>query len=198
MLTLRGLQRPGLAPVSLQLLDGECLAIQGPSGAGKTLLLRTIADLDPNQGEVDLDGLSREAMSGPEWRRQVVYVPSESGWWDDRVQTHFPDWQAALPLLERLRLTPEVQERAVQHLSTGERQRLALIRALLLEPRVLLLDEPTSGLDHKAAEAVEALIKERLTAGVGVLWVSHDPEQARRLARRCLFLAAGQVREDSP
>ncbi len=195
MLKVHGLQRPGLMPFSLQLQSGECLAVQGPSGSGKTLLLRTLADLDPNQGEVTLEGVSRESLSGPEWRRQVVYVPSESGWWDDYTQAHFPNWTAAIPLLKRLLLTSSIGERQVQQLSTGERQRLALIRALLLEPRILLLDEPTSGLDKAAAVAVEALLGERLATGIGVIWVTHDPAQARRLARRGLFLEAGRVRE---
>ncbi len=194
MLTVRKLQRPGLEPVSFELDRGECLTVQGPSGAGKSLLLRALADLDPNQGEVLLDGQSRDAVTGPVWRRWVIYVPAESGWWSERVGDHFADWERAAPLVQALGLPAETRAWPVARLSTGERQRLALARALALEPRVLLLDEPTSGLDDAATGAVERLLDERLRQGVGVLWVTHNAAQARRLARRGLIIVAGQVR----
>ena len=195
MLQIRHLQRPGLFPVSFDLNDGECIAIQGPSGSGKSLLLRAIADLDPNQGELRLNGLARESMPGPAWRRQVIYVPAESGWWSDRVGEHFADWERALPLLQTLCLPAEAHDWPVQRLSTGERQRMALVRALVLEPRILLLDEPTSGLDREATAAIEQLIGERLHNGVSVLWVTHSAAQARRIARRCLSVENGRVQD---
>lgn len=198
MLIVRKLYRAGLLPASFDLDAGECIAVQGPSGSGKTLLLRTLADLDPNWGEVSLDGKLREAMPAPRWRRQVVYVPSESGWWSERVGDHFSDWEETVMLIKALRLPPAARDWPVQRLSTGERQRLALVRALILRPKVLLLDEPTSGLDKEAARAVEQLIAERLDKGTGVLWATHDAVQAKRIASRCLFLEDGHVREGSP
>jgi phosphate-transporting ATPase len=160
--------------------------------------MRAIADLDPNEGQVFLGDTLREAFSGPAWRRQVVYVPAESGWWSERVVDHFPDWHAAQSLAQALLLPSAAREWSVQQLSTGERQRLALVRALVLQPRVLLLDEPTSGLDPAAAGAVEQILRERASRGVGVLWVTHDASQARRVARRCLYLDAGHAREGAP
>lgn len=198
MLTVRHLQRPGLSPLSFDLNDGECMAVQGPSGSGKTLLLRAIADLDPNQGEIFLDGKSRSTFPAPAWRRKVVFLPSEPGWWSDRVGNHFYDWDKASTLVEVLHLPLESRDWTVQRLSTGERQRLALVRALVLNPQVLLLDEPTSGLDSETTRTVERLIGEHLKRGVSVLWVTHDPAQARRMAERCLFLKDGHVREGSP
>ncbi len=85
----------------------------------------------------------------------------------------------------------------IARLSTGERQRLGLVRALALEPRVLLLDEPTSGLDDAATEAVEGLIRARLAAGASALWVTHDAQQGRQLARRALVCAGGAVSEQA-
>src|SRR5215472_3580261 len=80
-----------LKPASLSLSAGECIAVRGPSGSGKTLLLRAIADLDPNEGLVSLGGRDRSTIAGPEWRRLVGYVPAEPGWWADTVGEHFSD-----------------------------------------------------------------------------------------------------------
>jgi phosphate-transporting ATPase len=196
MLTVRNLHQMDLFPTSFNLEDGECLVVQGPSGSGKSLLLRAIADLDPNQGEIMLDGKSRETIPAPQWRRQVVYLPSEPGWWSDNVADHFLPGGEVIPWIEAMHLPVAIRDRTVQRLSTGERQRLALARALVLHPRVLLLDEPTSGLDSSATHAVEQILKECLRMGVSILWVTHDPEQARRIAKRCLLVEKGHVREE--
>src|SRR6476620_10568977 len=156
MLTVSGLKRRHIS-VSFDLQDGECVALQGPSGVGKTLLLRAIADLDPNEGTVTLDGTLREAMPAPAWRKRVTYLAAEPGWWSDTVQDHFSRWDDALPLVTRLGLPCNCGPWPVQRLSTGERQRLGLVRALMLRSRVLLLDEPTSALDSASATAVESL-----------------------------------------
>ena len=91
LLQVRGLRTKILKPVSFSLAAGECIAVRGPSGAGKTLLLRAVADLDPNQGEVSLEGRDRSTIPGPEWRRLVGYVPAEPGWWAETVGEHFGD-----------------------------------------------------------------------------------------------------------
>jgi len=101
MLTVRALKRLHIS-VSFDLRDGECVALQGPSGVGKTLLLRSIADLDPNEGIIKLDGKLREAMPAPVWRTRVTYVAAEPGWWSDTVREHFLAWDNALPLVTRL------------------------------------------------------------------------------------------------
>ncbi len=195
MLTVQALSRPGLEPVSFGLAAGECIVLRGPSGSGKSLLLRALADLDPNGGEVALDGRSREAMPAPEWRRMVAYLPAEAGWWAETVATHFADWPAAEPLVLDLGLPRESRDWPILRLSTGERQRLALARALVLKPRVLLLDEPTSGLDSLAREATERLIRGHLAEGGGTIWATHDTEQAKRMARRALVIERGRVLE---
>jgi len=198
MLVVRGLRRPGLQPVSFDLVSGECLAMRGPSGAGKSLLMRALSDLDPNRGEISLDGQSREAMTAPQWRRLVTYLPAESGWWAASVGAHFADWRQAEPLAVALGLPPASRDWPVAQLSTGERQRLALIRALVQHPRVLLLDEPTGGLDEAARSAVEEMVAAEMANGAAALWVTHDAAQARRLAKRCLFVEQGRVTEGVP
>ena len=186
-----------LKGASFGLSTGECIAVKGPSGSGKTLLLRALADLDPNEGVVRLAGRDRTTMSGPEWRRLVGYVPAEPGWWADTVGEHFSDWAAALPLVKKLGFPDGVASWQIARLSTGERLRLALVRALIVRPKVLLLDEPTAALDPVSVQAVEALIAARMQRGLAVLWVTHDAEQAKRAAARCLVVDRGEVREEN-
>lgn len=197
LMEVRALRRTGLLPVSFSLAAGECLAISGPSGSGKSLLLRAIVDLDPNQGEVWLAGIARDAMPAPQWRRRVGYVPAEPGWWADTVGQHFEDWSAAQPLVTRLGLPGDVNAWPITRPSSGERLRLALVRALMNQPDVLLLDEPTSALDGMAIGLVEALVADQLAKGLAVLWVSHDPAQVTRVARRCLRWDGSQFIEEA-
>ena len=195
MLTVNALTRLHIS-VSFELKDGECIALQGPSGVGKSLLLRSIADLDPNEGTVKLDGKLREAMPAPAWRKQVTYVAAETGWWADTVQEHFGRWDFAIPLVARLGLSPNCGSWPIQRLSTGERQRLGLARALILRSRVLLLDEPTSALDSDSTATVESLIAERISIGTSVVWSTHDSAQARRVGSRFFVMSgAGRIEE---
>jgi putative ABC transport system ATP-binding protein len=170
-------------PFDLILAAGECLAVTGPSGSGKSLLLRMIADLDPNQGEVFLDGRERHSFPPSAWRTRVVYNAAEPGWWSERVADHFrgTGQKVARAMAPRLGLGPGLIDGPVLGLSTGERQRLALIRTLALKPPVLLLDEPTGALDEDSTRLVETVLRERLAAGVAIAMVTHSPEQAARL-----------------
>jgi UDP-glucose/iron transport system ATP-binding protein len=180
---------------SFDLAEGACVAVRGPSGAGKTLLLRALADLDPNRGEVTLDGQARTAMPAPRWRRLVTYLAAEPAWWADTVGEHFSDWAVAAPLVLALGLPEDCRNWAIARASTGERQRLSLARGLAHGPRVVLLDEPTSGLDDDARRRAEQLLLERFAAGLSALWVTHDDAQARRVAQRCLRVEHGRAIE---
>lgn len=195
MLRVRNLRVTGLAPVDLDLDAGDCIALSGPSGSGKTLILRSLADLDPSEGEVTLDGEARDAIPAPMWRRRVAYLAAEPGWWADVVGAHFPDLAVARELAATLGLSEKFFDAPVAQVSTGERQRLALVRLLLLAPRIMLLDEPTAALDEAAAARVEAVLAERLAAGVAIVLVTHDDAQAARLAGRRLRIADGRLEE---
>lgn len=193
-LRLERLTTPQLQPVDLDLAAGECVTLTAASGTGKTRLLRAIADLDEHGGRIYLDGRECGAWDPPLWRRQVGLLPAEGQWWRDTAAEHFPtvDQDA----LAAVGVGRELLQRPVSHLSTGERQRLALVRLLGNRPRVLLLDEPTAALDAESAGRVEALIAAyRRREGAAVIWVSHDAAQARRVADRRLTIAAGRVTE---
>lgn len=183
-----------LPPVSFTLASGEVLAVQGASGVGKSQLLRALADLSEHSGTVVLDGVAQSSVAPAEWRQQVVYVPAESGWWADTVADHFTvrpsaDW------LRQLSLAPDLLQAPVERLSTGERQRLALLRALALQPKVLLLDEPTANLDSANTRAVAQLVANYVqTQAAAVVWVTHDATEHERVGARVLLMTTEGAR----
>ena len=192
MLRVEHLKIGTLPPLSFEVGDGRCLAVEGPSGSGKTRLLRAVADLDAAPGHILLDGSERGEMSAPEWRRLVRYAAAEPAWWSDTPRAAFPRASPHAARAERLIITLGLDAPALDQpiatLSTGERQRLALVRALADEPRVLLLDEPTAALDEGAAARVENLINAHLQDGRIVLLASHDRGLVERLAHERLIL----------
>jgi len=128
LLEIKELSRLMIGPVTLGVAAGECLCIVGPSGTGKSLLLRAIADLDPHAGEVWLEGMPAGAIAPEEWRSRVGLLPPESSWWLPLVKDHFCD---GVPVpLEHIGLSAPILEQPVARLSSGERQRLALMRLL--------------------------------------------------------------------
>lgn len=194
-LTVRGLTGKALKGCHLSVTPGEIVVVQGPSGSGKSLLLRAIADLDPHEGAAWLGSLNRARMSGPTWRRKVRYVAAEPAWWADRVGDHMRHPERAAALTESLGLAADCLDWPVTRLSTGEKQRLGLVRALEDDPPVLLLDEPTAALDDAATLAVEALLKQRRDDGVAMVLVTHSDTQAGRLANRRLVIQDGCLRD---
>lgn len=191
LLHIANLDCGSVRDVSFALAAKECVAIVGPSGSGKSRLLRAIADLDPHDGTMFLLGEASTSMSAHRWRQRVGYLPAESAWWADTVAEHMA--QPAVDDRELLGLPADVMEWQVSRLSSGERQRLALLRLLSVQPEVLLLDEPTANLDAGSAERVEQLLRSRQQAGAGLIWVSHDEEQIRRVADRGFHIVDGRL-----
>lgn len=194
LLQIKNLRRLMLGPVSLDVDAGDCVCISGPSGTGKSLLLRAIADLDPHDGQVWLGNRSCTATPADEWRTAVGLLPPESSWWLPGVLEHFHN---GVPVpLDNVGLTTAILDQPVTQLSSGERQRLALLRLLSNRPRVLLLDEPTANLDPENTRRIEAVVTQyRREHDAAVIWISHDIEQVKRIANRHLELIDGELQE---
>lgn len=176
-----------LAALNLCLHGAEITGLNGPSGSGKSLLLRAIVDLDPSTGEVSLDDSSRTSMAAHEWRKRVAYLSTESAWWFETVGEHF--LQTDIACLQQLGFEEDVLSWKVTRISSGEKQRLALARCLSRRPEVLLLDEPTASLDESHTRDVEQLVSEYMRQrDVPVFWVSHDPGQLKRLTHRVMLI----------
>ncbi len=193
LFAVNALRSEHFGPVSVKLRMQERVVVTGPSGSGKSLFLRALADLDPNEGEVLLDSVSRQDFTPAQWRRTVGLLPAESHWWAPTVGEHFAPLENN-QLFPQLGFASEVMDWSVARLSSGERQRLALLRVLANRPRVLLLDEPTANLDKTNVRRVETLIRTYVEDnGACVLWVSHSKSQARRVADRVIQFSAGRL-----
>ncbi len=176
-------------PYSFTVHEHEVLGLSGRSGIGKTQLLRAIVETINYQGSILYKGNFPEKYSPSQWRRQIALVPAESQWWRESVAEHFSEdisQQQLHTLMVDLGFEVDILSWKIERLSTGERQRLALARALVLNPAVVLLDEPCSALDIQSTERVEQLLltyKDR--PNTALLWVSHDDMQLQRVASCC-------------
>lgn len=209
-LALRGVtcgyaRRTVLSGVSLEIAAGEVLALLGRNGAGKTTLFRTVLGLLPALGgTIEVAGTALADLSRRERAHRLAYVPQGGdepfghrvldvvllgrtaalGW---RPVPGPRDVAAARECLERLQIG-ELAERSVAELSGGERQLVLVARALAQESTVVMLDEPTADLDLGNEVRVLACIRDLAADGVSVVFTSHRPEHAFRVASRALLL----------
>ena len=193
-LKIQDLRYHHVGPIELSISPSECVTFSGPSGAGKTLMLRAIADLEPHEGQVCLDNERAIEISPHQWRKKVGMLPAESQWWYDTVKEHFQEIQESW--FKMLGFEKDVMTWQISRLSSGERQRLALLRLLGNRPKVLLLDEPTANLDSENTLKVEKLLHMyRTQQQSALLWISHDPGQIRRVGTRHFILQNGRLEE---
>ncbi|MBL6458315.1 ATP-binding cassette domain-containing protein [Belnapia sp. T6] len=196
--------RPVLRGVGLAVAPGEVVALEGPSGAGKTSLLRAAAGLLPHRGTIRAGGgrpalvFQQHALAGRLSARDNVLVGAlgRLGFWRPALGL-WPaaERAAAEACLARVGLAGLGPRRAA-HLSGGQRQRVAIARALLQRAQVLLADEPVASLDPQNAEAILALLRALAREeGLAILVSLHQPELARRFADRRLRIEEGQVWE---
>ncbi len=207
--------RPGadgwlIRGVDLMVNPGDRLGVLGPSGSGKSVLLRAVARLDPiDEGSIQWQGREVRGDGVPAYRRQVIYLHQRpalmEGTVEENLQYPFTlrvhhdrtfDPARVEAMLQRLGREAGFFTKNARDLSGGESQIVGLVRALQLDPFVLLLDEPTASLDPGATAAVEGLLGDWLADRPderALVWVSHDADQARRMTDRRVFLRAGGV-----
>ncbi len=187
--------------VSLRLGPGPLTCVMGPNGAGKSLLLRLIAGLiRPSAGRVTYGGAPRAGQNRIAFvfQRPVLLRRSVRANLDHALKTYGvpragrPGRIGELLALGQL---AALAGRPARVLSAGEQQRLAMVRALAARPALLLLDEPAANLDPQSTAALEALIREAAGKQVKVVLVTHDRDQARRMADEIVFLHKGRIAE---
>jgi cell division transport system ATP-binding protein len=204
-----------LSSVSFELAEGELAFLVGPSGAGKSTLLKLLnREVEPSSGEVWVDGLAVHDLKPgrlAELRRKVGVVFQDYKLLKRR--TALENLAFALHVSDLRLPRDEVRRLAQRHLaavglagreesfptelSGGQQQRLAIARALVTRPRVLLADEPTGNLDEETARPIVHLLEEIAHRGTAVLLSTHDMSIVRRLRRRVMRLEAGSLVEDA-
>jgi heme exporter protein A len=197
---------PALRGVSLQVPQGACLALLGRNGAGKTTFLRILANLSrATRGEVKIFG---DASRGDAVRLKTGYLGHGIGVYDDlSAQENLmlfgqlmgvPDPKtAALEALERVGLE-RVRDGMAREFSRGMRQRLAVARAFIHKPELLLLDEPFTSLDDKAIAVLQSLLKDGLSRGATIVMSTHQIREAMELATNVALLERGKIVHTGP
>ncbi len=202
-----GVRRKGtqlLGPVDLTLNRGGLTAIIGPNGAGKTTLLRVlhgVERLSVGHAAWAISDTAAQARQSYVFQQPIMLrrsvaenlaYPLRLVKTPDAARTAMvADWAARIGMTDRLKLQ-------ATRLSGGERQKLALARALIRAPDVLFLDEPCANLDGPATRDIETLLQDTLAAGTTILLVTHDMGQVRRLATEVIFMLQGQIAETGP
>lgn len=196
-----------LNDISLSVENGEVLALIGPTGSGKTTLLRIIDLLEePTSGYINFDGMEITKKSERERlkvRRRMAMVFQKPVVFRSNVIKNVEYGLKVRGLkgkdkaINALRLVglSGYESRDANTLSGGEMQRLALARAIVLEPEVLLLDEPTANLDPRSSATIEELILQLARQRITVIMATHNMIQSRRLADRVAVLVQGKILE---
>lgn len=195
-----------LRGVDLQISHGETVAIVGPNGSGKSTLLKVCSLLsNPTYGEIRIDGMAirdNEALL----KRMIGYLPHSSMLYDHfspmENLIYYGSLYAVENVIERAEVLIEevglslFRHEPVKNFSHGMQQRVAVARAIIHSPRLLLLDEPHAGLDQHAVMLLNRVIGSMKEKGVTTLMVTHDFKQAVEVSDRIIFLNNGCVVDD--
>ncbi|TWU56543.1 putative ABC transporter ATP-binding protein YbbL [Rubripirellula tenax] len=214
VVSVQGITRTGAAgrvlldDITMDVMAGEGIALVGPSGSGKSTLLRAIARLDPiRNGYVKINGDTITSAAIPNFRRRVVYLAQRPamivGTVEQNLQLPFSfassqsnyDRARAIDLLGELDRLEGILDQDASTLSGGEQQLVSLVRAILVDPEVMLLDEPTASLDAASLDRFESLASGWKNGDPRRAWVwtSHDADQIDRMTTRTIRLAGGRI-----
>ncbi|WP_420343825.1 ABC transporter ATP-binding protein [Paenirhodobacter sp.] len=205
---------PALDGVSFTLRAGEALGLVGASGCGKSTLTRAVLGLEPLQaGRITLDDRPvHPRMAAAARAAMQVVFQDPYGSFDPRQRVEAliaepfhltgrpPDWRTRVAdAMAEVGLNPDHRHRYIHEFSGGQRQRLAIARALITRPRLIVLDEAVSALDVRVREQVlDLLARLRRAHGLAYLFISHDLSVVRAVTQRCLVMEAGRIVEEGP
>ncbi|OJV97216.1 MAG: hypothetical protein BGO39_19480 [Chloroflexi bacterium 54-19] len=210
-----GASRPAVDEVSLDVQEGHLVVLLGPSGCGKTTLMKMVNRLyEPTSGEIRVGGTEIHRLKVTELRRKIGYViqqvglfphmrinknvgivPKMLGWDKNRIEKRVDE------LLELVGLPPEeYRQRFPGQLSGGQQQRVGLARALAADPSIMLMDEPFAAIDNITRTRLQdELVRIQRTVRKTILFVTHDVEEAIKLADEIVIMESGRVIQyDSP
>ncbi|VTS22163.1 ABC transporter ATP-binding protein [Streptococcus porcinus] len=193
-----------LKNLSFTIDEGDYVSIIGPSGSGKSTLLKLASYLQsPTSGDIMFEGKSLEDYNPIKLRQTLSYCFQTPHLFGEKVKDNiqFPyeirhlslDQARVNKLFALFQMDLSYLEQDVKKLSGGEKQRIALIRQLLFEPKVLLLDEVTSALDSVNKEIVEEVIERLNNKGVTILWITHDTSQSKKYANKMMTIVDGKL-----
>jgi len=201
----KSFDRPAVDGLQLRVAAGEYYTLLGPNGAGKTTTLRMVTGLlRPDRGSISVFGI--DALADPVGAKRIMaWLSDEPMIYDKLTPVEYLQFVAGLwsvpselaaararDLIGCLGLEPHAGERC-EGLSKGTRQKVALVGALVHEPRLIILDEPFTGLDAAAARLVKSVLRERVAAGCSVIMTTHILEVAERMADRIGVMAGGRL-----
>ena len=196
-----------LKDISFTVQKKEIIALLGPSGSGKSSLLKSINMLNtPSCGQIKYHNNDIQEISPMALRKKIGYVLQKPTLFGNDVMENlkYPcelhqkvfDINLVEFYLKKVNLKPDILEKKPNELSGGEQQRISLVRTLLLEPEIILLDEVTSALDEDNTLLIEELIKyENENNELTVIFISHNNEQAKRLAQKVIYMEEGVIKE---
>jgi D-methionine transport system ATP-binding protein len=195
-----------LSEISLEIESGSLVCLVGAAGAGKTTLLRLLNRLiDPTTGKIFWEGVNYNQIPVPKLRRQIVLVPqtvslldmpvSEAICYPLKLQNCQPTYISSqlAKWVDRLNIDPQLLHRQEMQLSTGQKQWIAIARAMVMEPEILLLDEPTASLDRGRAELLLQILSELAKTGTTILMANHQLDLVEEWGTFLVQLERGQL-----
>lgn len=200
----KGQDKNILSDVNLEIHKGDFVLVVGPSGSGKSTLLKIMSDLiSPSSGQIYYKETEYRDINPMDLRGKVTYCFQTAHLFGEKVYDNFEfvyklhkkevDLKRIESLLNLFDLSKDYNDKDIINLSGGEKQRIALIRSLLLDPDILLLDEVTSALDKENTKKVEEVISYLNNNGTTIIWITHNPESSKRFANKILKVNEGLV-----